>query len=90
MPPDPPTHSVKTGSDRIFENKYIQQICDALVVWLSPVATNFDLSEGILHPPLHDMCVSQVQRSLFMSQIRSTLHSVGGGSGVADMASSFR
>ncbi len=79
------------GGDEQFANKYIQQISDSLDIWLNTVGTKqHDHSEGVFHPPLHDMCVSQVQRSLFMSQLRSTLQSLGEGSGVMEMASSFR
>ena len=78
------------GGNEQFANKYIQRISDSLDIWLNTVGTKYDHSEGVLHPPLHDLCVSQVQRSLFLSQLRSTLQSLGGGSGVMEMASSFR
>ncbi len=78
------------GGDEQFANKYIQRISDSLDIWLTTVGTKYYHSEGVLHPPLHDMCVSQVQRSLFMNQLRSTLQSLGEGSGVMEMASSFR
>ena len=88
-PPDSHLHD-EAGSDTLFTNKYIQQIFDGLNIWLSPVPTNLDLSDDVLYPPLHDMCVTQVQKSLFLCQLHSTLQSLGGASEVVNMASSFR
>ena len=88
-----PQVSSETKVSGKLTNKYMQRIMDSLDIWLGSTDTaNFDPGQEVFQPPLHDVCVPQVQRSIFLGQIRSTLKSVGGdvGVGVVEMASTFR